>query len=260
MLFLLRMYKISVNLLAIMYILSILRYLAYLLRYKLLSIICAPVHPSPPVAPVVFFPARNPERVLYIFHIFWPFRLINYSPIVSHSRMCCEKYFTGQSKRAVVPHKSSIIERECIFSRSTTFRLGCCSIPGTGELFSRTGGCDLLSLPVFNFSLLLWPVWLSFDWSMDAVAPISDWSDPRNAITLSFYVIMGYATVQMIKNRLLMQALALATIPFIPASNLFFYVGFVVAERVLYLPSIGFCLLLGNINSLIPSVSNVIRH
>lgn len=32
---------------------------------------------------------------------------------------------------------------------------------------------------------------------------------------------------------------------FIPASNLFFYVGFVVAERVLYVPSMGFCLLVG---------------
>jgi hypothetical protein len=31
--------------------------------------------------------------------------------------------------------------------------------------------------------------------------------------------------------------------PFIPASNLFFYVGFVVAERILYIPSMGFCLL-----------------
>lgn len=32
-------------------------------------------------------------------------------------------------------------------------------------------------------------------------------------------------------------------LPFIPASNLFFPVGFVVAERVLYMPSMGFCLL-----------------
>jgi len=31
--------------------------------------------------------------------------------------------------------------------------------------------------------------------------------------------------------------------PFIPASNLFFPVGFVVAERALYAPSMGFCLL-----------------
>lgn len=31
--------------------------------------------------------------------------------------------------------------------------------------------------------------------------------------------------------------------PFLPASNLFFPVGFVIAERVLYMPSMGFCLL-----------------
>ncbi|KAJ7419976.1 Transmembrane and TPR repeat-containing protein 4 [Willisornis vidua] len=32
-------------------------------------------------------------------------------------------------------------------------------------------------------------------------------------------------------------------IPFLPASNLFFRVGFVIAERVIYLPSIGYCIL-----------------
>ena len=41
----------------------------------------------------------------------------------------------------------------------------------------------------------------------------------------------------------LLQSLALMALPFIPASNLFFPVGFVVAERVLYAPSMGFCLL-----------------
>uniref|UniRef100_A0A3P8YU16 dolichyl-phosphate-mannose--protein mannosyltransferase n=1 Tax=Esox lucius TaxID=8010 RepID=A0A3P8YU16_ESOLU len=39
-------------------------------------------------------------------------------------------------------------------------------------------------------------------------------------------------------------SLGLLVIPFLPATNLFFYVGFVVAERVLYIPSMGFCLLL----------------
>ncbi|KAL3222705.1 hypothetical protein MRX96_000597 [Rhipicephalus microplus] len=38
-------------------------------------------------------------------------------------------------------------------------------------------------------------------------------------------------------------ALALMVLPFVPATNLFFYVGFVVAERVLYVPSMGYCLL-----------------
>ncbi|KRY09772.1 Transmembrane and TPR repeat-containing protein 2 [Trichinella patagoniensis] len=39
-------------------------------------------------------------------------------------------------------------------------------------------------------------------------------------------------------------ALLWMVVTFIPASNLFFYVGFVVAERVLYLPSVGFCCLI----------------
>ncbi|MGH0126471.1 UNVERIFIED_CONTAM: hypothetical protein FKN15_028318 [Acipenser sinensis] len=38
-------------------------------------------------------------------------------------------------------------------------------------------------------------------------------------------------------------SLGLLTVPFLPATNLFFYVGFVIAERVLYIPSMGFCLL-----------------
>uniref|UniRef100_A0A3P9KZH4 dolichyl-phosphate-mannose--protein mannosyltransferase n=1 Tax=Oryzias latipes TaxID=8090 RepID=A0A3P9KZH4_ORYLA len=38
-------------------------------------------------------------------------------------------------------------------------------------------------------------------------------------------------------------SLGMLTLPFIPATNLFFYVGFVIAERVLYIPSIGFCIL-----------------
>lgn len=37
--------------------------------------------------------------------------------------------------------------------------------------------------------------------------------------------------------------LACLIIPFLPASNLFFTVGFVIAERVLYLPSIGYTML-----------------
>ena len=40
-------------------------------------------------------------------------------------------------------------------------------------------------------------------------------------------------------------ALSLLILPYLPASNLFFPVGFVVAERVLYLPSMGFCMLVG---------------
>ena len=44
-------------------------------------------------------------------------------------------------------------------------------------------------------------------------------------------------------ENVLVFSLGLMAVPFLPATNLFFYVGFVVAERVLYIPSMGFCLL-----------------
>jgi tetratricopeptide (TPR) repeat protein len=37
---------------------------------------------------------------------------------------------------------------------------------------------------------------------------------------------------------------ALLLIPFMPASHMFFYAGFIIAERVLYSPSMGFCILI----------------
>lgn len=37
--------------------------------------------------------------------------------------------------------------------------------------------------------------------------------------------------------------LTILIIPFLPASNIFFNVGFVLAERILYIPSAGYCLL-----------------
>lgn len=45
------------------------------------------------------------------------------------------------------------------------------------------------------------------------------------------------------KENVVVFSLGLLALPFLPATNLFFYVGFVVAERVLYIPSMGFCLL-----------------
>ncbi|XP_034074723.1 protein O-mannosyl-transferase TMTC2-like isoform X2 [Gymnodraco acuticeps] len=44
-------------------------------------------------------------------------------------------------------------------------------------------------------------------------------------------------------QHLVLFSLSMLSLPFLPATNLFFYVGFVIAERVLYIPSMGFCLL-----------------
>ena len=45
--------------------------------------------------------------------------------------------------------------------------------------------------------------------------------------------------------RIVALSLSLLVLPFLPASNLLFKVGFVVAERVLYLSSAGHCALVG---------------
>ena len=45
------------------------------------------------------------------------------------------------------------------------------------------------------------------------------------------------------RKGIVLLALSMIIIPFIPATNLFFPVGFVIAERLLYIPSMGFCIL-----------------
>ncbi|KAL4232814.1 Protein O-mannosyl-transferase tmtc3 [Mactra antiquata] len=103
-------------------------------------------------------------------------------------------------------------------------------------------------LPV-NFWLLLFPSDLCCDWTMGTIPVIKSIIDPRNLITLIFYLcfarIVYTAIIKQGKlNRAVIICLALMVLPFIPASNLFFPVGFVVAERILYTPSMGFCMLI----------------
>jgi len=49
-----------------------------------------------------------------------------------------------------------------------------------------------LHLPALNAWLLVWPQRLSFDWSMDAVAPVRSCADGRNAATLLFYAGLAW--------------------------------------------------------------------
>ena len=119
-----------------------------------------------------------------------------------------------------------------------------------------------LYLPVFNFQLLLCPSKLSFDWSMTAIELIENFTDRRNLETLAFFSflsIVGFKISRRIFwNRkflsekvfgghfgAIVTSFSIMVLSFLPASNLFFSVGFVVAERVLYIPSIGFSLLVG---------------
>ncbi|XP_005113590.2 protein O-mannosyl-transferase TMTC3, partial [Aplysia californica] len=102
-------------------------------------------------------------------------------------------------------------------------------------------------LPV-NAWLLLNPSELCCDWTMGTLPLVTSLLDARNVATLLFYSGMAglgiFAITQQSKrSRTVVMSLSLLVLPFIPASNLFFPVGFVVAERILYTPSLGFCML-----------------
>ncbi|XP_018107867.1 protein O-mannosyl-transferase TMTC3 isoform X2 [Xenopus laevis] len=105
-------------------------------------------------------------------------------------------------------------------------------------------------LPV-NAWLLLNPSELCCDWTMGTIPLIESVLDIRNLATLLFYLLLGYFIVFSVRysgdsSKTVLMALCLIILPFIPASNLFFPVGFVVAERVLYVPSMGFCMLVAH--------------
>ncbi|KAI0217673.1 Protein O-mannosyl-transferase TMTC3 [Lamellibrachia satsuma] len=103
-------------------------------------------------------------------------------------------------------------------------------------------------LPV-NAWLLLCPDRLCCDWTMGTIPLLDSWMDARNLATLCFYAslvkFVHYSVTRSGQRvRAVIMSLAMMVFPFIPALNLFFPVGFVVAERVLYLPSMGFCMLM----------------
>ncbi|KAG9272126.1 transmembrane and TPR repeat-containing protein 3 [Astyanax mexicanus] len=105
-------------------------------------------------------------------------------------------------------------------------------------------------LPV-NGWLLLNPSELCCDWTMGTIPLVESVLDLRNLATLAFYVLLGTLAYHSLRHshnsaKTVIMALSLIVLPFIPASNLFFPVGFVVAERVLYVPSMGFCVLVAH--------------
>ena len=93
--------------------------------------------------------------------------------------------------------------------------------------------------------------WEGRRWLAVAIGTVEQWGDVRSlaGITTVLGVVWGLmaAVRGFWQHRVLASsslfALAVLLLGFLPSSNLLFPVGFVVAERVLYLPSIGACLL-----------------
>ncbi|KAK5646823.1 hypothetical protein RI129_005287 [Pyrocoelia pectoralis] len=106
---------------------------------------------------------------------------------------------------------------------------------------------------LINILLLLWPEWLCFDWSMGCVPLVEHFTDVRSVFVVIFWIflfITAYFTCKQLLGKQLrcntsvIIALSFVLFPFLPASNVFLKVGFVIAERILLLPSLGFSFLI----------------
>ncbi|XP_041707875.1 protein O-mannosyl-transferase TMTC1 isoform X2 [Coregonus clupeaformis] len=109
--------------------------------------------------------------------------------------------------------------------------------------------CYLLA---FNAWLLLSPVVLCYDWQVGSIPLVESLWDIRNVAALLLGVVMValclhcVMSLQRLESREVLVGVLFLVFPFIPASNVFFRVGFVVAERVLYMPSMGYCILVAH--------------
>lgn len=129
-------------------------------------------------------------------------------------------------------------------------------------------------LAAFNWWLLLCPATLSHDWQMGSVPLVTSPEDSRNLLTCLCFVLvlllfarslLDFEVCQRIfyrftssnnifRNKLhvnvcmvvsyiqsqesapIILGLLMLVLPFVPAANLFVTVGFVIAERILYIP------------------------
>ena len=96
--------------------------------------------------------------------------------------------------------------------------------------------------------MLVNPSQLTHDYRFGVVPPVESLADYRHLLTATLLVSLILFTLcvtvrQKTRSYVSSFALSLTALFFLPSSNLFVRVGFVAAERVLYIPSMGLCLL-----------------
>jgi tetratricopeptide (TPR) repeat protein len=96
--------------------------------------------------------------------------------------------------------------------------------------------------------LCLWPHPLSSDYSADVIPVARSLGDPRALAGAAFVVLCaGGVAWGWKRSRPVALAGLLWVLFFLPASNLLFATGTIMAERLAYLPSLGFCLAIGHL-------------
>ena len=108
--------------------------------------------------------------------------------------------------------------------------------------------------------LLLWPATLSADYSFDCIPAVTEYDDTRNLAAAALYASLLWIGIEAVLAarkasvkddddnqpwRSCGRALIVLLLPMVPASHALLGIGTLMAERLLYLPSVGYCVLLG---------------
>ncbi|KAJ1419883.1 hypothetical protein B484DRAFT_453258 [Ochromonadaceae sp. CCMP2298] len=96
---------------------------------------------------------------------------------------------------------------------------------------------------------LVAPVSLCFDYGYSCIPTVHKLADPLNILPLTAYgllLTLAFAALRSVRPSLMI-SFALLLLPLLPALNLFMPVGTLLAERLLFVPSVGFCMLLGEL-------------
>jgi tetratricopeptide (TPR) repeat protein len=116
--------------------------------------------------------------------------------------------------------------------------------PGDSALLARWG----TPLAVFGkaVGLMIWPRPLCWDYSYAAIDTVKRLTDGRLWLGVMWLsVIVAAMIVSWRRARTVLLALGFSLITYSIVSNTYVVVGSVFGERLLYLPSVGFCLLVG---------------
>jgi len=96
---------------------------------------------------------------------------------------------------------------------------------------------------------LVYPRHLCFDYGLGCIPTVSEVLDFRNLLPLGLYTGVVWAVGSALRRMRLAYLVGWAALlaPLLPALNLLFPVGTLLAERLLFVPSVGFCMLVGEL-------------
>jgi tetratricopeptide (TPR) repeat protein len=113
------------------------------------------------------------------------------------------------------------------------------------ELSASWRVLNALQVALRYLGLLVFPLNLSYDYSYNQIPILKSLADPRSlAVIGGSAAILATYIIAYRRSRTMFFALAFLAITFIIVSNLVIPIGTIMGERLLYLPSIGFCLAL----------------